>query len=385
MTAAPSASAAVPSPSRPTPRPGILDITPYKPGKASAEGVADPVKLSANENILGASPAAREAFVAAAGTLGLYPDGRGNALRAAIAERYRLEPERLILGCGTDEIFALLNQTFLRAGDNIIQGEYGFGAYAIGARANEGEVRLAPERNYRIDVDAVLGLVDERTRLVFIANPANPTGTFLSLSEVERLHAGLPGQVLLVLDGAYAEFNSDPTFSDGIDLARGADNIVVTHTFSKIHGLAALRVGWAYAPALVSTAVDAIRLPFNTSIAGQAAAIAALADEDFQARSLALVETWRPWLTQQLGGLGLEVVPSAANFLLVGFPRAEGRVAAAAEAFLAARGLIVRGVAGYGLPDHLRITIGLEAHNRTVVEALADFLARAAPPLAVRA
>jgi histidinol-phosphate aminotransferase len=212
---------------------------------------------------------------------------------------------------------------------------------------------------------------------VFIANPANPTGTFIPLSEIERLHAGLPAHVLLVLDGAYAEFNSDPTFSDGLDLARGADNIVVTHTFSKIHGLAALRVGWAYAPAAVADAVDRIRLPFNTSIAGQAAAIAALADEDFQARSLAHVELWRPWLTQQLGGLGLEVIPSAANFVLVGFPRSGGRIAAQAEAFLARRGLIVRGVAGYGLPDHLRLTIGLEAHNRALAEALAEFLAQA--------
>ena len=361
----------------PTPRPGLLDITPYKPGKASAEGFANPVKLSANENILGCSPLAREAFLSAGDSLAQYPDGRGNSLRAAVAARYLLEPERLILGCGTDEIFALLNQTYLTAGDNIVQGQYGFGAYAIGARANQGEVRLADEVNYRIDVDAVLAQVDERTRLVFIANPANPTGTFIPLGEVERLHAGLPGNVLLVLDGAYAEFNTDPTFSDGVDLARTADNIVVTHTFSKLHGLAALRVGWAYAPAAVADAVDRIRLPFNTSIAGQAAAIAALADEDFQARSLALVEQWRPWLTQQLGGLGLEVVPSTGNFLLIGFPRSEGRIAAGAEAFLAARGLIVRGVGGYGLPDHLRITVGLEAHNRAVVDALADFLKRA--------
>jgi histidinol-phosphate aminotransferase len=359
---------------RPAPRPGILDITPYKPGKATAEGVENPVKLSANENILGCSPLAREAFLAAADSLGLYPDGRGNRLRAALAERWDLEPERLILGCGTDEIFALLNQTFLTPGDNIIQGEFGFGAYAIGARANQGEVRYAPEPRYRIDVDAMLGLVDERTRLVFIANPANPTGTFLPRAEVERLHAGLPGDVLLVLDGAYAEFNTDPTFGDGLDLAREAQNIVVTHTFSKLHGLAALRVGWAYAPAAVADAVDRIRLPFNTSIAGQAAAIAALDDAEFQARSLALIETWRPWMIQQLGGLGLEVVPSSANFVLVGFERSGGRIAAAAEAFLAGRGLIVRGVAGYGLPDHLRITIGLEAHNRAVIEALGDFL-----------
>jgi histidinol-phosphate aminotransferase len=367
----------IPAPSLPTPRPGIPDITPYRPGKATAEGVENPVKLSANENILGCSPLAREAFLGAADALSLYPDGRGNRLRAVVAERYRLEPERLILGCGTDEIFALLNQTYLRPGDNIVQGEFGFGAYAIGARANEGEVRFAAETHYRIDVDAMLACVDERTRLMFIANPANPTSTFLSAAEIERLHAGLPGHVLLVLDGAYAEFNRDPTFSDGLGLARTADNIVVTHTFSKLHGLAALRVGWGYAPAPVADAVDRIRLPFNTSIAGQAAAIAALGDEEFQARSLAHVEQWRAWLTQQLGGLGLEVVPPSANFVLIGFPRSGGRIAAEAEAFLARKGLILRGVAAYGLPDHLRLTIGLEAHNRAVIDTLAEFLARA--------
>jgi histidinol-phosphate aminotransferase len=209
---------------------------------------------------------------------------------------------------------------------------------------------------------------------VFIANPANPTGTFISGAEVARLRDGLPPEVLLVLDGAYAEFNSDPTFDDGLGLAREADNIVVTHTFSKLHGLASLRVGWAYAPAQIADAVDRIRLPFNTSIAAQLAAVAALADTEFQQRSLAHVEQWRPWLTQQLGGLGLEVTPSAANFVLFGFPNRPGKTAAEAEAFLAGRGLILRGVANYGLPDHLRLTIGLEEHNRAVIAALADFL-----------
>jgi len=362
---------------RPTPKPGILGIHAYVPGKAGAAGVVAPVKLSANENILGCSPLARQAFVEASETLGAYPDGRAGGLRTALSEHYRVEPERLILGCGTDEIFALLNQVFLEPGDNIVQGEFGFGAYAIGARANQGEVRFAAEPNYRIDVDAMLGQVDERTRLVFIANPANPTGTFIGEAEIRRLHAGLPPSVVLVLDGAYAEFNSDPTFTDGLDLAREAENIVVTHTFSKLHGLAALRVGWAYAPLAISEAVNRVRLPFNTSTAGQAAAIAALADTEFQQRSLALVEQWRPWLTQQLGGLGLEVVPSAANFVLVEFPRSPGRIAADAETFLAARGLITRGVGGYGLPHHLRITVGLEAHNRAVVDALADFMGTA--------
>jgi histidinol-phosphate aminotransferase len=363
---------------RPTPKPGILGITPYKPGKSQAEGVANPVKLSSNENILGCSPAAKAAFSAAAEQLNLYPDGRANALRAAIAERYGLEPERLVFGCGTDEIFHLINQVFLEPGDNIVQGEYGFGAYAIGARACQAEVRLAPEPNLRIDVDEMLKQVDGRTRIVFIANPANPTGTWITSEEVRRLHAGLPSSVLLVLDGAYAEFCTDPRFDDGLDLARGAANVIVTHTFSKIHGLAALRVGWAYTSEAVADAIDRIRLPFNTSIASHAAAMAALADEDFQARSLALVERWRPWLTQQLGGLGLEVTPSAANFLLVRFPTEAGRTAADAEAFLARNGYLTRGVAAYGLPHHLRINLGLEAHNRAVVDLLAQFLGRSA-------
>lgn len=359
----------------PTPKPGILEIQPYVPGKSTAEGVADPIKLSANENILGCGPMARAAFLDAADRMGQYPDGRANALRAAIASRFDLEPERLILGCGSDEIFALISQAFLEPGDNIVQGEYGFGAYAIGARANQGEVRFAAEPNYRIDVDSLLAQVDERTRLVFIANPANPTGTFISDAQVRRLQAALPPSVVLVLDGAYAEFVTDPTFSDGLDLARDAVNVVVTRTFSKLHGLAALRIGWAYAPAPIVDAIDRIRPPFNSSIPAQVAAIAALSDEAFQAQSLGLIEKWRPWLTQQLGGLGLEVVPSVANFLLVRFGSEPGRTASEAEAFLARRGLIVRGVAGYGLPQHLRITLGLEEHNRAVVEALSDFLA----------
>ena len=360
----------------PQPKPGILDIVAYKPGKASAEGVADPVKLSANENILGCSEKARAAFGEAAFQLNLYPDGRANALRAAIADRYRIEPERIVMGTGTDEIFQIVNQTFLENGDNIVQGEYGFGAYAIGARACGGEVRYAPEPGYRIDVGELMAQVDERTRVVFIANPANPTGTFITEGEVRRLAAELPPSVVLVLDGTYAEFCTDPRYTDGLDLARDAGNVIVTHTFSKLHGLAALRVGWAYCPAPIAAAMDRIRLPFNVSIPAQHAAIAALADEDFQRRSIAHVERWRPWLTQQLGGLGLEVVPSGANFVLVKLPTAPGKTAPEAEAFLASRGLLVRGVGNYGLPDHVRLTIGLEEHNRAMIEALGEFLGR---------
>ena len=357
-------------------KPGILDIEPYKPGRASAEGVAHPVKLSANENILGCSEHARAAAIAAIADLNLYPDGRGGGLRAAVAARYDIAPECILLGCGTDEIFQLINDVFLTPGDNIVQGEYGFGAYAIGARKNQAQVRYAAEPHYRVSVDNLLAEVDERTKLVFVANPANPTGTFLSAEEVRRLQAELPPHVVLVLDGAYAEFADDPTFDDGLALAKTVDNIIVTHTFSKIHGLANLRTGWAYAPAQLADAIDRVRLPFNTTLLGQAAAVAALADEDFQERSREHVNQWRPWLTQQLGGLGLDVVPSQANFVLVGFPQEPGRSAPAAEAFLASKGWIVRGVGGYGLPDHLRITIGLEEHMRGVVDTLSEFMGR---------
>jgi histidinol-phosphate aminotransferase len=359
---------------RPLPKPGILQISPYVPGKAAVEGVAHPLKLSANENILGSSPAAREAFVSAIDELHLYPDGRCNALREAISARYGLEPENLLFGCGSDEIFQLIGQTFIQPGDNAVQGEHGFGAFAIATRAAGGEVRMAREIDLRIDVDEVLDCVDERTRIVWIANPANPTGTVVVGSEIRRLHAALPADVVLVLDGAYAEFAEDPDFEDGVDLVRNASNVIMTRTFSKLHGLAALRVGWAYMPAEMAAAIDRIRLPFNVSIPGQRAAIAALADEDFQARSLELVRTWRPWLAQQLGGLGLETTPSSANFVLARFPQTPGRTAADADAFLSARGLIPRRVTGYGLPDHLRITIGLEEHNRAVIDALADFM-----------
>jgi len=360
---------------KPLPKPGLMDIHAYVPGRSKVDGIAQPLKLSANENALGSSPKAREAYAAAIQHLHMYPDPGAAIVRKAISERYNLEPERLIFGCGSDEVFQVLNQAYLEPGDNIVQGVHGFAAFAIGAKACQAEVRMAPEPGYRIDVDEMLAYVDARTRIVFLANPGNPTGTWIPASEVRRLHEALPPSVVLVLDGAYGEFALDPAFDDGLELARRASNIVVTHTFSKLHGLAGLRIGWGYAPAEIVAAYDRIRPPFNTSIPAQLAAVAALGDKEFQQASIALTEQWRPWLTQQLGGLGLETVgPSAANFVLAGFPTTPGKTAAEAEAFLASRGVLVRGVGGYGLPDHLRMTIGLEAQNRTLIEALSDFM-----------
>jgi len=358
----------------PRPKAGLLDIAAYVGGKSTVEGVAEPIKLSSNENALGCSPLARTAYLAAADQLHLYPDGHCTALRQAVSDKFKLEQDRLIFTAGSDEVFDLLCQAYLEPGDNAVQGEYGFLAYRIAIRAAQGIVRFAPEPNRRIDVDLLLAEVDERTRIVFLANPANPTGTWINRDDVRRLHAALPGDVILVLDGAYAEFCDDPDYEDGMELARSAGNIVVTRTFSKLHGLAALRVGWAYAPTAIIDALDRIRSPFNVNAPAQAAALAALDDEAFIKASLAHVATWRAWMAQQLGGLGLETWPSAANFVLARFPAESHRSAKAAEAHLAGRGILVRGVAGYGLPDSLRISIGLEDQNRAVIAALAEFL-----------
>lgn len=357
----------------PRPKDGILDIAPYIGGKSKAAGFEHPIKLSSNENILGCSPAATEAYLAAASRIHLYPDGKAGPLRAALAERFALEPDRLVFGCGSDELFMLLAQVYLEPGDNIVQTEFAFLSYRICARACQAEVRFAPQPNLRIDVDEILARVDARTRLVFVAVPDNPSGAWLSGAEIARLHQNLPSNVILVLDSAYYEFATDPSVVDPLDFARHSDNVIVTRTFSKMYGLAALRVGWGYAAAPIIDALERIRLPFNVSIPAQEAAVAALGDEDFVARSIALVEQWRPWLSQQIGGLGFEVYPTQCNFVLVRFPETPGRTAAEAEAFLARRGIIVRGLGNYGMGQFIRISIGLEAHSRAVAEALAAF------------
>ena len=358
----------------PRPKPGILDISPYVGGKAKAQGFAHPLKLSSNENILGCSPAALQAYGAAAERLNLYPDGRSDGLRAAISAKYGLEPERLIFGCGSDELFTLLCQVYCEPGDNVVQGQYGFLAYRIAARAAQAEVRFAPEPRYTLEVDEVLRQVDARTRVVFVANPANPTGGWTSRAEIARLHQALPPTTVLCLDGAYAEFVDDPAWCDGLERARGAANVMATRTFSKAYGLAGLRVGWGYAPAAVIDALDRIRAPFNVNIPAQAAALAALGDDDFLQRSHALVRAERPRLADGLEALGLAVAPSQGNFVMARFPSEPGRTAAEAEAALAANGVLVRGLAGYGVPTGLRITVGLPEHNRRVVELLDAFL-----------
>lgn len=359
---------------RPEPKAGLLEIAPYVPGRSTAEGIARPLKLSANENPFGCSVAAREAYVANAGEIHLYPDANSSRLRAAVALKFGLEPERLVFGAGSDEVFVMACQAFLNDGDNVVQPQYGFAAWAIAAYAAGGTVKSAPERDYTVDVDAMLAAVDERTRLMFVANPANPTGTWLPFTEIERLHAALPGNVLLVLDEAYAECAEGvPGFSSCLAWARDKQNVLVTRTFSKIHGLAALRVGWGYGPAHVVEVMNRIRLPFSVSRAGEAAAVAALADDEFMRRSVAHCSAGRGRLAAALNEMGLTTLPSAANFVTVSL---ESKSLSAGDAYeaLAKRGILVRWLKNYGMPNHLRITIGDDEALARVSDALQRLL-----------
>jgi histidinol-phosphate aminotransferase len=370
MSAAPSSA----SPLRPVPRPGVMAIEAYVPGKSGAPGATKIHKLSSNETPLGPSPAAIAAMQETAGKLALYPDGNSTALRAAIAARYGLDPARIVCGAGSDELLYFLAYAYVGPGDEGLFSAHGFLVYRIAILAAGGTPVVAPERDLTTDVDALLARVTERTKIVYIANPNNPTGTYLPFDAVRRLHAGLPPHVLLVLDGAYAEYVRRNDYSAGLDLVLDADNVVMTRTFSKIHGLASLRIGWMVAPAHVADAVNRIRGPFNLSGAAIAAGAAAIADDAHLAAAMTHNETWLPRLIEGAEALGLTVTPSVGNFILVHFPPEPGRSAAEADAFLAERGVIVRRVASYGLPDALRVTVGSAEANEAFLAALSDFV-----------
>lgn len=352
---------------------GVFSIDPYVPGKSSAPGVAKIHKLSSNETPLGPSPHAIEAFRAAAGHLAAYPDGTAGALREAIGRRFGLDPARIVCGAGSDEIIHLLASAYIGAGDEGVFTEHGFLVYKIAILAAGGTPVIAPETNITADVDAILAKVGPRTKVVFFANPNNPTGTYLPVAEVERLADSLPRDVLLVIDAAYAEYATQADYAAGEALVSTRENVVMTRTFSKIYGLAALRLGWCYAPAAVCDALNRIRPPFNTNGPALAAGIAALEDAAHIERSIAHNDEWRDWLAREIGALGIRTTPSAGNFLLLHF--ADPAEAAAADAFLTGRGLILRAVSAYGLPDCLRLTVGAEDANGLVVAALRDFIA----------
>jgi histidinol-phosphate aminotransferase len=363
---------------RPQPRPGVLAIDPYVPGKSSAPGVARIFKLSSNETPLGPSPNAIAAYRAVADRLADYPDGAATELRAAIGRAFGLDPNRIVCGAGSDDLLNLLADAYLRDGDEAIHTTHGFLVYPIATLGSGGKPVAAAEKDYTADVDAILAAMSERTRIVFLANPNNPTGTYIGFDEVKRLHRALPPDVLLVLDAAYAEYVRRNDYESGIELVATSDNVVMCRTFSKIYGLAALRLGWMYGPAHVVDAINRIRGPFNVNAAAMAAGIAAIADSAHVEAAREHNEKWLAWLSAEIGKLGLKVTPSVANFVLIHFPQTKGRTAADADAFLSQRGLILRRVAAYHLPHALRLTVGTEEANRLVVAALAEFIGRAA-------
>ena len=356
------------------PKPGVLDIKPYVGGRAHVAGVEHAIKLSSNESALGPSAKALDAYTAAAKGLSVYPEGGAHLLREALGRRFGLDPERIVCGNGSDELLTMTAHAYLRPGDEVMFSEHGFLIYRIAALANSATPVVVPERDLRVDVDAMLARVSKKTRVVYLANPNNPTGTYLSHDEVRRLHAGLPASTLLVIDAAYAEYVRRNDYEAGIEMVSSFPNVVMTRTFSKIYALAGLRVGWGYCPAVVADALNRVRGPFNVSVPAQAAAIAALSDQKHFDDSFAHNETWRAWLIENIRKLGLRVDESVCNFVLIQFPNREQ--ATAADAFLAQRGLILRDVANYGLPHCLRLTVGLETANRAVVSGLAEFLAR---------
>jgi len=361
--------------SRPVPKSGILDIAPYTPGKSpKPEPGRKLFKLSANETPFGPSPKAIAAYKQAAAHLHDYPEGTSRVLREAVGRVFGLDPNRIICGAGSDEILNLLAHTYLGGGDEAIHTTHGFLVYPIATMANGAKNVVAPEKDLTADVDAILKAVTPRTKIVWLANPNNPTGTYVPFVEVKRLRAGLPSDVLLVLDAAYSDYVSRNDYEMGIELVATTDNTVMTHTFSKIHGLAALRIGWMFGGSHIVDAVNRIRGPFNVSTPAMLAAAAAIEDRAHLEMSKVHTEKWRNWLTAEIHKLGLKVTPSVANFVLIHFPNETGRTAAEADAFLTRRGLVLRALNNYRLPHALRMTIGTEEANRLVVEGLRDFM-----------
>lgn len=362
---------------RPVPRSGVMSIAPYVPGKNSATGV-DPksgkvFKLSSNENPLGSSPNANAA-VAAMNHLEDYPDGGARKLREAIADQFNLSAEQIVCSSGSDEMLSLLGYAYLNAGDEAIYSEHGFLVYRIVILAAGAKPIVAPEVNNTAHVDNILAAITPKTKVVFLANPNNPTGTYLPVSEVNRLHKGLRPDILLVLDAAYAEYVDRDDYEAGIELVNRSENVVMTRTFSKIHGLANLRLGWCFASEHIVDAINRIRGPFNVNGAAIAAGQVAIQDTDHVARSIAHNKTYLKAMTEGCMALGLDVTPSVGNFILVHFPEEDRSSAEAADQFLQSRGCVVRRVGAYGFPNALRISIGTEEANVAVLNALKDFL-----------
>ncbi len=358
----------------PHPRSGILEITPYKAGDARIPGIDRSIKLASNESALGPSPVVREAIASGLSELERYPDPLSTELRAAIAREHLLEPDHILIGSGSEQLLHLLARAYAGDGDEILQSQYGFLVYKIAALSVGATLVSAPERDLRVDVEALASSATGRTRIVFLANPGNPTGTWLPIEDLRRLRSSLAPSILLVLDGAYAEYMQGETdYEPGHVLvaesvASGANNVVVTRTFSKIYGLAALRLGWLHGPQPVIDTLLRFKDTFNISEVAQRAGVAAVKDQAHVRQALALNTTERERVFGALKRLDIEPIPSGTNFILMRFKTALH--AAAANETLRADGVIVRPVTGYGLPDCLRMTIGLPADNSAALAAL---------------
>ena len=360
-----------------TPQPGIMGIAPYVPGEHGLAGHNRVIVLSANENPLGPGDAARQAYIGAAATLERYPDGSHRELREAIARAEGLEADQIVCGAGSDELLNLLGGAYAGVGDEVIHSAHGFTMYPIIAQSVGARPVAAPETDLTANVEALLAAVTPLTRILFLANPNNPTGTSLPMAAVRDLRARLRDDILLVLDAAYVEYVTATDYGNPADLVRETQNTVMCRTFSKVHGLAAVRLGWCYAPKAIVDVLNRVRGPFNVNNPALAAGVAAIADKAHVEKSRKHNARWLPWLTDEIRGLGLEVPPSQGNFILIRFPTEPGRDAPAALEHLNARGIIPRRMAAYGLPDALRITIGLEEDNRIIADALREFMEQA--------
>jgi histidinol-phosphate aminotransferase len=356
---------------RPQPKSGVLKIDAYMPGK-SGSPAAKVYKLSSNETPLGASPEAIKAYENTAHKLELYPDGSATALRETIAKLYGLDASRIICGAGSDELLSLLTNAYLGAGDEGVYSEYGFLVYKIAILAAGGVPIPVKEREFTADIDAILAAITAKTKIIYLANPNNPTGTYLPMSEVKRLVMNTPAHILIVLDAAYAEYVRRNDFEAGLELVSTHENVVMTRTFSKIYGLAALRLGWLYAPEHVCDALNRIRGPFNVSAPAINAGIAAIKDQAHVAASVAHNDLWLDKLTTAIETLGVKVTPSVGNFLLLHFEN-QAR-AESCDDYLNAQGLVLRRVGAYGLPHCLRLTIGSAEANEHFLKSLKAFL-----------
>lgn len=358
--------------SAPQPRPGILDIAPYVPGgsKASGEGVT--FKLSSNESALGPSPRAMAAYHAAQRDLHLYPDGSAGALRSKISHVHGLTASQIVCGAGSDEILQMLTRAYTGPENNIVQSNHGFLVYALAAKSCGAEVRFAPEKDLTADIDAMAALADEKTTLCFIANPNNPTGTYIPDMDIIRLRKKLPEHVILVIDSAYAEYMEEDDYKSGEALVDQFDNVVMTRTFSKIYGLGGLRLGWGYCPPAIADIINRVRGPFNVSAPAIAAGIAALDDQAFVDENRAFNRQERRRFADGLSQMGLNFKQSFGNFILVQFPDEMGKTAPDIQHFLSDNGVIVREMGAYKLNDWLRISIGPRDGNAKCLALLAD-------------